>query len=551
MGFIGPKSLVFHPIALYTIGMKNIYILTVMGCLFLFSAVVSFAQSAPAFSAKSNAQIAAVNALGNNAASQTSDSYDPFGFNQQVCTRSRQATDTVEQVINDVQEKEQARGDVLLAILKDIPYLSSLSVDEANELLYGFAYANNTCHTQITQTIFSRLNKVEYNEDSADYPINIFYTLAAATLGHNYDYHQQIEDWAFKRVEFAARVSDRSAIWPSLVLTSLAEGNYPGDYPYVMNERERDAFERRMEQAIARFDYLKGEPADYYALGMRNVLKQSNQFILEGLLLQSSSFFAAKDKDSFWKGMLSTGGLKPLLRLATANSEEDANARFSDRGETFYLSYTSPGTDGAGHFADSDNGRRHYVLSQLVQALCISYIVHGNAEGSYRIKKFVRSYLRTNEGYFIHYLHIPLSAIRSGTELLDSSSLHGWEEESATLLDEMTSTLRASYRAAAVMTDIHGAAEVASEWVIIGQIFEGVMSVGKYAFRGADKAIMRFFPAKAVARYVAMKAGSKQMILFCKEGTKNFLKQHKWGIGATAVGTTVIVSDSHHKSSAH
>lgn len=522
-----------------------------MGCLFLFCAEVGSAQTVPSSTSKTNAQIAVVNALGNNAASQTADPYDPFGLNREVCKRNRKATDTVEQVTLDMQEKEQVRGDMLLAILKDTHYLSSLSLDEANELLFGFAYVNNTCHTQITQTIFSHLKNVEYNENSADHPINIFYTLAAATLGHNYDYHQQIEDWAFERVEAAARNSAKGAVWPSLVLTSLSEGNYPGDYPYVMRERERDAFERRMERAIAQFDRLKEDPADYYALGMRNVLKRSNQFILEGLLLQSSSFFAAKDKDSFWKGMLSTGGLKPLLRLATANSEEDANVRFSDRGETFYLSYTSPGTDGTGHFADSDNGRRHYILSQLVQALCISYITHGNAEGSQRIMRFVRSYLRTNGGYFIHYLHIPLSAIRSGTELLDSSSLHGWEEESATLLDEMTSTLRASYRAAAVMTDIHGAAEVASEWVIIGKIFEGVMSVGKYAFRGADKVIIRFFPTKAVARYVAVKTGGKQMIRFCKEGTKNFLKQHGWTIAAGAVGTGVVVSDSHRPVPAH
>lgn len=524
----------------YTIGMKTRILSFVVGCC-LFG-TMGFAQPVPSFSP--NAQLAAVQGLGKNA---SQDPYDPLGLNKERCNRSRKATDTVEQVELDVQEKQSVRGDMLLAILKDTRYLSTLSAQEANQLLYGFAFADNACHMQLTQTIFNHLDSVEYDEGSAEHPINIFYTLAAATLGHNYEYHRQIEDWAIERVEAAARNSAKSAVWPSLVLTSLSAQVSRTEYPYVMNERERNAFEKRIEGAIARFDSLQWEAADHYTIMDNNPLKRKNQDIVEGLLLQASSFFAAKDTDGFWKGFFTTGGFRPLVRLATANSEEEATARFSDNGETFYLSYVSPGTDGHGHFANSDNGRRHYVLSQLVQALCISYVTHGEAEGSQRIMQFTRSYLRTNHGAFVHYLHIPLSAIRSGTELLDESSLHGWELEAATLMDEMTSTLRASYRAAAVAADIHGAAEVATEWIVVGEILGGVLKVGKYAVKGADKALLRFLPAKAAARYVTVKVGGKTVIRFCKEGTKNFLQKHGWKVGAGAVGTAAVTADTHRR----
>ena len=276
--------------------------------------------------------------------------------------------------------------------------------------------------------------------------------------------------------------------------------------------------------------------------GVKNVLGASNQGTLIQLFAQANSFFAMKDDDGFLKQMVSAGGLNPVGR---AMAGREAGDRFSDTGENFYLHSPTPGTDGKGHFADSVNGRRHFILASLVQALFLSYNTRPQQESSARMQQFVRNYLAVDaDSHFVHYLYIPLQGMRLGMAIHYASSLDGWDKEEAALQKELYAKLKKGYPWDVACTGVQGACEVAAEWLALGKVFgwvfRGIGWGGKAVGRQAVKAMSPRALMNLALIQIAARQGKKAVITWSKQTVKSLLKGAGWK--ATAViGTGAAV----------
>jgi hypothetical protein len=176
---------------------------------------------------------------------------------------------------------------------------------------------------------------------------------------------------------------------------------------------------------------------------------------------------------------------------------KEADPRFSDDGEIFYLHHPTPGTDGSGHFADSPNGRKHQVLAQLIWALATSYSTRSDAQQAcWLMERFVKPYLAIANDEFKHYLYIPLQAMRAGKETLNLSNIHGWDEQEKDLQKELYDNLKDKYGIYVGVTALQGAAEVAAEWEVIGGVFKVIGKGFKLAGKGIGKAWVKYMPKR-------------------------------------------------------
>lgn len=447
---------------------------------------------------------------------------------------------TAQKLIEQAAFQGRMDGHMLAAVLSDETYIASLDAEAAASLAYYVQFAEggaSSWEEQLTRVVLGRLG--DYNEKAADFPLQAFYAAVAVSLGHNPYMSRAVENWAFEQINTAANPMDTARRgWAAAVLADLAVESADD----VWSAARRERFEWRLEKLIRKFDWLQNARTDYKMTGVKNVLGATNQGTLIQLFAQANSFFAMKDDDGFVKQMVSAGGLNPVGRALAGKEQGD---RFSNTGENFYLHAPTPGTDGKGHFADSVNGRRHFILASLMQALFLSYNTRPRQESSALMQQFVRGYLTVNaDGYFVHYLYIPLSGMRLGTAIHYATSLDGWDKEEAALQKELYAKLKKGYPWDVACTGVQGACEVAAEWLALGKVFgwvfRGIGWGGKAVGRQAVKAMSPRALMNLALIQIAARQGKKAVITWSKQTVKSLLKGAGWK--ATAViGTGAAV----------
>ena len=461
---------------------------------------------------------------------------------------SRRSDMTVYHIMEQYVRYGSVDGAALAAVLDDEEYIRSLNVEEAGTLSFlsqyvGYPTGNYGAgwEDKLAKAVLSRLG--DYQESDPDFALHSFYAMVAVSLGHNPYMYRMVEDWAFEQVALASRPADSARRgWAAEVLANLAVVSEDDVWP----AQRREAFEWRLESLIRQFDWLQNARADYKMTGVKNRLGASNQNLLIQLFAQANNFFSMKDKDGILKQMFSAGGLNPVGR---AIAGREYNDRFSDTGESFYLHAVTPGTDGKGHFADSVNGRRHFILASLIKGLFLSYHTRSWQESSELMERFVRSYLTADkENHFIHYLYIPLSGMRLGMALHFASTLNGWEKEESSLQKELYSTLKKGYPWHVVCTTLQGACEVSAEWVALGDLFAVVFRGMGWGVKMAGRQVINHLPPRALMHLalveMAGRQGSKAVVRWSKQTIKTLLKQAGWkGVGVGTAAGAVLLYD--------
>ncbi len=463
---------------------------------------------------------------------------------------ARRSDMTVAQLEEQLYHTGKVDGHIFTAILSDREYLYSLSLEEVTSLAYMAPFVSSSKENPYSHWEKALLERIcsqlgDYNTQAPDFAEKSLYAAIAVSLGHHPYLGRQIEDWAFKQMKSASeRLDSARRGWAAVVLSDLALEMEGESWPVS----RRESFERRLEKAIKDFDWLQDMPTDYTLRGVKNVLGASNQITLIQLFAQANSFFAMQDDDGFLKQMVSAGGLNPVGR-AIISDEENAPGRFSSTGESFYLHSPTPGTDGKGHFVDSVNGRRHFILSTLIQALFFSYHMRETTQSSELMQQFIRGYLQADaQRHFVHYLYIPLQAMRFGMVLHDTSSLYGWEREEAALQKELYLTLRKGYPWKVVCTGVQGACEVTAEWMALGKVFSwvgrGIGSGAKAVGRQVTKTLSPRALLYLGVGQVAAKQGGKAVMRWGRQSIRAILQQSGWK-GAALVGAgAALQSDS-------
>lgn len=392
---------------------------------------------------------------------------------------------------------------------------------------------------QLLRAVLGPLKDYYENDNMA---LKGFYSLVAASLGHNVWTSRQVEEWAFAQINEASYSAGtgRRGAWAAVVLSYLAVPDEKNPWSAL----RRDKFEMRLEQALRRFDWLRNIRTDYKMRGVKNVFGASNQGVLISLFTQANSFFAMKDDDGFLKQMVSAGGLNPVGRALLTN-EENAPARFSNDGESFYLHSPTPGTDGKGHFVASANGRNHFIVANLVQALFLSYHSQDTQTSSAKMQAFIRSFLTTDkQSHFTHYLYVPLQGMWQGANLHYTSSLYGWEKEEASLQKELYGKLKKGYPWSRVCTGVQGACEVAVEWMAMGKVFGWMFKgLGWGVSKGAS-AVVKALPGRALMNLAVVEIAGKQGLRWTQRSVRYVLHQYGWKAGVSLAAAAALSADS-------
>lgn len=474
--------------------------------------------------------------------SPQSSQTDPLLGQLQAQAFIRQPQQAVQALSAQYERSGVVDGRVLAAILFDQKYITTLTQEEAEELIY-FASVLKEPDTVVEQQLLrAALTPLkEYYEDD-DMALKGFYSLVAAALGHNVWTSRQVEEWAFAQIHEAAYSAGtgRRGAWAAVVLGYLAVPDEQNPW----SSTRRDKFEIRLEQQLRRFDWLKDAQTDYKMRGVKNVFGASNQGVLISLFTQANSFFAMKDDDGFLKQMVSAGGLNPVGRALLTN-EEDTPGRFSNDGESFYLHSPTPGTDGKGHFVASANGRNHFIVANLVQALFLSYHSQDTQTSSAKMQAFIRSFLTTNqESRFRHYLYVPLQGMWQGANLHYTSSLYGWEKEEAALQKELYDKLKKGYPWNRVCTGVQGACEVAVEWVAMGKVFGWMFKSIGWGVSKSASAVAQALPGRALMNLAVVEIAGKQGLRWTRRSVRYVLNQYGWKAGVGLAAAASLSADS-------
>lgn len=453
----------------------------------------------------------------------------------------RQPKQTVRALSARYTRSGKVDGRALAAILFDQKYIAALTQEEAATLVFLASVIREPDTVVERQLLRAALTPLKDYDEKDNMKLKGFYALVAAAFGHNAWTSRKVEDWAFAQVKEAAYAAGtgRHGVWASEVLGYLAVPSEENPWSAL----RRDQFEMRLEQTLRRFDWLKNRPADYKMRGVKNVFGDTNQGILISLFTQANSFFAMKDDDGFLKQMVSAGGLNPVGR-ALLNNGENISSRFSNDGESFYLHSPTPGTDGKGHFVASANGRNHFIVANLVQALFLSYHSQNTKTSSARMQAFIRSFLTTDKkGHFVHYLYVPLQGIWQGARLHDTSSLYGWEREEAALQKELYGKLKKGYPWTRACTGVQGACEVAVEWITLGKVFGWMFKGLGWGVSKGTSAVVKVLPGRALVNLAVLEIAGKQGLRWTQRGVKRLLSQYGWKAGVGAAAAAALRSD--------
>lgn len=441
----------------------------------------------------------------------------------------RSSADTVQSLLQEQSEKGKVDAYQLACVLADEAYIRSLSEGEAADLAwvckFADVYSGSAAEEKLLDTVFSYLGV--YDEKDKDFPLKSFYEMAAVYMGYNVYLRHKVFDRAFKNVQRDIQLRGEVHYgWQAALLADLAVEDEEGD------SWAGEYYERFIESLINQTNWLSQESIDYKITGLNVSLGATNQSALIQLFAQANSFFAAKDGDSFLKSMITTGGFNGIGRALMSNDENQPQ-RFSDTGEVFYLSSPTPGTDGKGHFAETLNGRRHFMLYQLLQGLFLSYNSRDPAESSRLMQQFIRKKLEVNaDKKFRSYLYIPLQAMHLGSALHDANSLDGWEKEEAALQAELYSKLKAGYKWQVTCTTVQGACEVTAEWILAGKALKYVFKGGGAVVRAGGRQIVKHMSANTLMRVavaeLALQQGKKVVFRWTRQGMQNVLKKCGW-----------------------
>ncbi len=461
----------------------------------------------------------------------------------QVRARVRQNYMTVSALEQQYDSTASVSGEYLLVMFNDVSYINSLSLEEAETLAWLTQYADfrdDYLRKELQDFLTAQLT--DYNEKAKDFALKSFYAAATASLAQgNASCLRDLMDWSLQQMEYTSQMGNSARYgWAAVLLNTFAlqSGNW--------NESFRMRFERKLEKIISQFHWLQWQKTDYKIKGVKSdFLASTNQGVLISLFAQTNSFFSMKDDDGILKQMVSTGGFNAVGR---AFQEEDPG-RFSDDGEAFYLHSPTPGTDGNGNFVDSVNGRRHFALSYLVQALFVSYYLGDEQGSSARMQQFIRKYLMVNsEGEFTQYLYVPLQALRMARVLHDSSSLFGWEKEAKALQEELYGKLKKGYPWGVACTAVQGACEVAAEWMLVGKVLEGAFKLlgvgGRAVTKAAGKILAESLPLTTLMQLGLIQAKAHSKIVLTKAAIGAWLKSCGWKVGAVGAAGAALTSDT-------
>lgn len=473
---------------------------------------------------------------------QQSSQTDPLLGRLQEQAFIRQPQQTVQSLFAQHEQSGKVDSWVLATILFDQKYIATLTQEEAEILIYLASMVEEPDAVAEQQLLRAALSPLKDYYEDGNMALKGFYSLVAAALGHNVWMSRQVEKWAFAQIHEAAYSAGtgRRGAWAAVVLGYLAVPDEKDSWTAA----RRDKFEMRLEQVLRRFDWLKDVQTDYKMRGVKNVFGASNQGVLISLFTQANSFFAMKDDDGFLKQMVSAGGLNPVGRALLTN-EENTPGRFSNDGESFYLHSPTPGTDGKGHFVASANGRNHFIVANLVQALFLSYHTQDTQTSSAKMQAFIRSFLTTdNEGRFKHYLYVPLQGMWQGAQLHYTSSLYGWEKEEAALQKELYGKLKKGYPWNRVCTGVQGACEVAVEWVAMGKVFGWMFKgLGWGVSKGAS-AVVKALPGRALMNLAVVEIAGKQGLRWTQRSVRYVLNQYGWKVGVSLAAAAALSADS-------
>ena len=427
------------------------------------------------------------------------------------------------------------------SIVKDREYIASLNAEEAETLIWLATFVSEEqggCQGNLMFLIKQAMES-DYDENATDFNVQGFYNLMSASYARsNAVAFNDVMEAALEQGEkMSYKGNPCKSIWAAELLFLLAEENYD-DFGYVMGAAHRHRFERYLENLIAKYDWVKNSRSDYVMKGIKSsdVWNISNQASLISLFIQANSALSMKDDDSLLKQMISTGGLNFIGR-------GDAG-RFSDHGEVFYLHHVTPGTDGKGNNPDTENGRRHVVLSRLIQALFLSYDTAETQESSAKMQQFIRQYMAVNsDGSFSHYLYMPLIGMRLGRVLHNESSLQGWDREEAALQKELHQKLKSGYGWSVACSAVQGSCEVAVEWLGVGELFGGIFKILGWGGKLAGKQVVKILPAKALMDLAAVEIVGKAAIRWTRQNVKIALQRYGWKVAVAATGVAALSAD--------
>ncbi|WP_458401995.1 hypothetical protein [Candidatus Avelusimicrobium sp.] len=427
------------------------------------------------------------------------------------------------------------------SIVKDKAYIASLNAEEAELLIYLATFvsqAQNSCQENLMFLIRQALES-DYDEKAEDFSVLGFYNLMSAAYARSnaLAFNDVMEAALAQGEKMSYKGHPCKSLWAAELLFLLAQENYD-DFGYVMGDSHRHRFERRLEGLIAKYDWVKNSRSDYVMKGIKSsdAWNISNQASLISLFIQANSALSMKEDDSLLKQMVSTGGLNFIGRGEAG--------RFSDQGEVFYLHHVTPGTDGKGNNPDTENGRRHVVLSRLIQALFLSYDARETQESSAKMQQFIRQYMAVNsDGSFAHYLYMPLIGMRLGKLLHNESSLQGWDREEETLQKELHQKLKSGYGWSVACSVVQGSCEVAVEWLGVGELIGGVFKILGWGGRLAGKQIARMLPAKALMDLAVVEIAGKAAIRWTRQNVKSALQRYGWKIAVGATAAAAVSSD--------
>ncbi|MBR3631809.1 MAG: hypothetical protein IKN49_01925 [Elusimicrobiaceae bacterium] len=453
--------------------------------------------------------------------------------------------------VSDIPDYRRNKMIVDANLLQDIllhkTYISELSLQDAQDLAYYFAFADSS--VDLVDLLFKRMERTPLEDEK----LLSFYAMAASSLSHNCRFRTQgerlsVRDRAIQEVEKASlnHMSAKYAIWPARVLLMLSAYASEYDWPCVMDEAGHLRLENSLKRMINNYNWLQYYETDYVMTGVKKkkLWHPSNQTTMLSLFSQANNFFASKDEDSTLESFTKTGGMNPIIRWAqTGDMETAAQLRFANDGEVFYFNHPTPGTDGKGNYVDSDNGHRHQVLSFLVEALCVSYATRPSKEASKLIEEFTRSYFATDsDGHFTKYLYVPLISMRTGRELFENAFLEGWGPNEQALQSELYAKIKKGYPASVVCTTVQGICEVTAEWTGLGLLFETLGIGVKAGVKVVGKRLMRVMPIRMMLDIAVVDLGARRVLQFSKAGIGKFLSRFGWkqmaAAGAVGVGVT-------------
>ncbi|ACC97878.1 hypothetical protein Emin_0319 [Elusimicrobium minutum Pei191] len=386
--------------------------------------------------------------------------------------------------------EENGRGIVLLSLLKDKELLSRPEVYEKDSCSEGYegetpcyfglileslpyVYFNYFEAETLTDFIIKQL-KTPYDRDDKYYKVYYLYTLVAASLVSNNSTSSLMLERLLEGVKTGYPVTQ---VWVAKALSEIV---------YLKPFQQRKVMQE-LETLLQRYsDSLKFA---YYEKSTIPGLKIPNQTMAIKNFMYSVCFFAAKEDDSIFKLLITTGS-------------------FVDRAA--YLQNPLPGMDwdmldkGA-KFSKSQSGYKHEIAFNLIETLFSTYAM---AERYDKMTNFIIKYATYKEGYgFLNYFLFAMLGLEFANAYNDILNIEGWTVQHKTFLAVLNEKVVELDPLVSDMVRNQMAAEVIAEWATFARVFK---VVGK-GLGLAGKTAVKYMPKAAFKSGQAWRAVSSKM----------------------------------------